>query len=229
MFRRLPCAFFSSVLLAACSLSCSRSEPPVAEAAVAESEAPSDERVAAGDGEDTNPANTVRDEDAEWRDLYARCERGEREACQASVDSFTELQMEKMGAKQRELLARCERGDRKACAEAICMNLAIDGESEPGWRKCAIARKFRTADLWVQMSELTVDHRGSRKVRVVCMHEPATYESTEIFGQLTLVAGPDYFGGHGRDRFYIENVVGGADFATWEEAADGFCGARTGE
>jgi hypothetical protein len=133
---------------------------------------------------------------------------------------------EQMEAKKRDLDARCSNGEKKACAQATCIRIITDGASTETIRDCSRAQGFKFTADWAQMSEVHVSNGSSTSVDVTCLKNPEILRfgarETKMFSSLRLKAENRASGFHDRDRFYT-NMLGGPDFATWEEAATILC------
>jgi hypothetical protein len=136
---------------------------------------------------------------------------------------------EMLEAKRRELQSKCRSGDEEACSDVVCMEVMLGGPPEAGeYRACARAKGWQSTGTWAQSSELRT-RRDDTDVHVVCLLNPEELtlggQDVRIFRQLALRANHYPTGPHDRNRFFT-NLLGGPDYATWQEAADVLCAAK---
>ena len=134
--------------------------------------------------------------------------------------------MEQLEAKRRDFDARCSGGDKKACVDATCILVITEGPSAERYRDCSRISGYKFTSLWAQMSDVRVSNGSRTSVEVTCLQHPEVLrlggKEIRIFSSLRLQAENRATGFHDRDRFYT-NMLGGPDFATWEEAANTLC------
>lgn len=134
--------------------------------------------------------------------------------------------MEQLEAKRRDLDSRCSRGDKEACSDATCMLIYTEGATAELYRDCSRANGFKFNSSWAQMSAVHVLNGSRTIVNVTCLQHPQVLrfgaKEVKVFSTLRLQAENRPTGFHDRNRFYT-NMLGGPDFASWEEAATTLC------
>jgi hypothetical protein len=148
------------------------------------------------------------------------------ERLERQVEQFKE----QVEARRRDAKARCDGGDKKACSEAICLRLMTDGPSAERYRDCARSQGFQTSARWAQFSELRTSNRTQLSVDIVCLADPESLKlggkEVKVFRQFRLQADTGHATAfHDRGRFHV-NMLGGPDYATWEEGAEAECATR---
>lgn len=148
-----------------------------------------------------------------------------RTASDASTDARIDVMKEALEAARRDLQSKCERGDQEACVEAVCMRLHTDGMEAGRIVDCSRASGFKYNARWAQMSKIHTHDHGDY-VEVSCLKSPEVLRlggrETKIFRQFRISSADRATAIHEAHR-YFTNLLGGPDFASWEEAADAIC------